>query len=175
MPQFSAEALSRLLLNVDRRVLVAAIDQADLWDVFGSFERAALIELGEAQNLIANELLLGSAPDPELLGDLAIILLELSPRLPRYFQVPAAVLAGSYLVLKAFDVKLSEIAEYFGQLDLTREDEPTFRTRLIAELREHVQNLQSFRFALKDDTRDRYNATLERLTATIRALELSGA
>jgi len=61
MSQFSPESLSRLLKNVDRAVLVEAIDLADLWDVFGSFERQVLIDLGEARNAFTNIVRFGPA------------------------------------------------------------------------------------------------------------------
>lgn len=54
MPQFTPKSLARLLLNVERGVLRAAVAEAQLWDVFSSFERDALIELGQEQNLMAN-------------------------------------------------------------------------------------------------------------------------
>ncbi|KKL28770.1 hypothetical protein LCGC14_2371820 [marine sediment metagenome] len=52
--QFTSRSLARLLRNVERKVLVDAISEADLWDVFSSFERGVLIELGGAFNFIAN-------------------------------------------------------------------------------------------------------------------------
>lgn len=54
MPQFSAQSLSRLLQNVDRDVLEEAIEDADMWDLFGSYERGVILELGEKFNFYAN-------------------------------------------------------------------------------------------------------------------------
>lgn len=54
MPQFTPKTLARLLINVDRETLVEAVALADLWNVFSSFERDALIEMGELQNALAN-------------------------------------------------------------------------------------------------------------------------
>ena len=54
MAQFSSKTLARLLLNVDRAILREAVDLAELWDVFSSFERDALVQLGQEQNLLAN-------------------------------------------------------------------------------------------------------------------------
>ena len=54
MAQFSAKTLARLLKNVDRDILREAVEEAELWDVFSSFERGALVQLGQEQNLLAN-------------------------------------------------------------------------------------------------------------------------
>lgn len=52
--QFSPQALARVLRNVDREILKEAIEIADIWDMFNSFERSAMNELGEAFNFLSN-------------------------------------------------------------------------------------------------------------------------
>lgn len=54
MPQFTPTSLARLLRNVETSVLREAIDDAGLWDLFSSFERDVLVEIGQEQNLLAN-------------------------------------------------------------------------------------------------------------------------
>ena len=54
MQQFNPKTLSRLLRNVDHAILAPTVEAADLWDIFGSFERSALIQLGETQISLAN-------------------------------------------------------------------------------------------------------------------------
>lgn len=59
MAQFTPTSLARLLENVDRDILREAVEIAELWDVFSSFERSAIEELGKEQNLMANLKALG--------------------------------------------------------------------------------------------------------------------
>lgn len=52
--QIKAKALARIMRNVDRAVLVEAIEIAEFSDLFLTFEREVLIELGQVFNFMAN-------------------------------------------------------------------------------------------------------------------------
>ena len=125
MPQFSPQSLARLLQNVDRKVLVAAVDLADMWDLFGSFERAALIELGETQNQEANietfDLDPSNPPDwnVESLVELAALAM---PFLPPRFRAAVGVLIGLYYTLESTNILIKGIKLVIPETETLRLD-----------------------------------------------------
>lgn len=54
MPQFTPKSLARVLVQVEREVLVEAVEIAQLEQFFTSFELRAIRELGEVFNFFAN-------------------------------------------------------------------------------------------------------------------------
>lgn len=114
MPQFSPTSLSRLLRNVDRVVLEKAVTQADLWDLFGSFERAALIELGEAQNLAANIETFGLdevEPEGWDSDDVVEMVMVSIPLLPKRFQPMALIVVGLFVAMRTLGVDFTSMAK----------------------------------------------------------------
>ena len=139
MPQFTSASLSRLLLNVDRNVLVDAIDLADMWDLFGSFERATLIELGEAQNLAANietfnldTMSRGTFDFDAMLGVLSIALPLLPPRL----RVVVLPIVGVLFGLEALGVQFKDVIRAVAPQNID-----TSALRIIASELDNLANL----------------------------------
>ena len=58
MAQFTPTGLARLLRNVEKSVLVDAIEEADLWDLFSSPERQVLLDISDFLSILR------TVPDP---------------------------------------------------------------------------------------------------------------
>lgn len=74
--QLTAKSLARILRNVDRAVLVEAIELAEFSDLFLTFEREVLIELGQTFNFLANLQVFGPLLAEKKFEELEIAIVE---------------------------------------------------------------------------------------------------
>lgn len=144
--QFTSASLARLLRNVDRQVLKDAIDLADLWDVFSSFERETLIELGGAFNYIANlnmfgEKVLGESHTKFFRELRGIMQREIENPIARFF-----VQSLFWMLTVVFDVKAMRSEIEIEGVDVTQFD--------IDELREIIENYEIIMVILRNLTEE---------------------
>ena len=109
--QFSPKQLARLITNVDRDTLKEAIEIADMWDLFTSYERGVLVELGGAFNSLANLNVFGAEIITE---SYTRLFRELRDAVKRHEENPLARMLLQvlfWLMHIVFDVKQLEAAE----------------------------------------------------------------
>lgn len=140
MPQFTPKTLARVLLNVERNVLRQAVTEADLWDLFSSFERDAIVQIGEEQNLLANLRTFGPAA-LELLGEQFFERVEtLAAGAPMIARLQFQAAERTWSLVNDVRDRVNSIVEFFSEetVDVT--------PNLEAALEELEQLAQNFRF-----------------------------